>query len=63
MKKILIVEDDTKIAAALAIRLEAAGYAALTAPDGKAAEVEAPRDIVDIASEESFPASDSPGRY
>ena len=34
MKKILIVEDDTKIAAALAIRLEAAGYAALTAPDG-----------------------------
>ena len=36
MKKILIVEDDTKIAAALAIRLEAAGYAALTAPDGLA---------------------------
>ena len=34
MKKILIVEDDTKIAAALAIRLEAARYAALTAPDG-----------------------------
>ena len=36
MKKILIIEDDTKIAAALAIRLEAAGYAALTAPDGLA---------------------------
>ena len=36
MKKILNVEDDTKIAAALAIRLEAAGYAALTAPDGLA---------------------------
>jgi len=34
MKKILIMEDDTKIAAALGIRLEAAGYAVLTAPDG-----------------------------
>jgi len=34
MKRILIVEDDTKIAAALAIRLEAAGYSVLTAPDG-----------------------------
>jgi DNA-binding response OmpR family regulator len=34
MKKILIVEDDTKIAAALAIRLEAAGYAVMTACDG-----------------------------
>src|ERR1051325_10694268 len=36
MKKILIVEDETKIAAALAIRLEAAGYEALTAADGLA---------------------------
>jgi DNA-binding response OmpR family regulator len=34
MKKILIMEDDTKIAAALAIRLEAAGYAVQTAVDG-----------------------------
>jgi CheY-like chemotaxis protein len=36
MKKILIVEDDKKIAAALAIRLEAAGYEVLTAGDGLA---------------------------
>ena len=34
MKKILIMEDDTKIAAALAIRLSAAGYDVLTASDG-----------------------------
>ena len=34
MKKILVMEDDAKIAAALAIRLEAAGYEVLTAPDG-----------------------------
>jgi CheY-like chemotaxis protein len=34
MKKILIMEDDAKIAAALAIRLTAAGYDVLTAPDG-----------------------------
>jgi|ERR1041384_3006914 DNA-binding response OmpR family regulator len=34
MKRILIMEDDTKIAAALAIRLSAAGYDILTAPDG-----------------------------
>jgi CheY-like chemotaxis protein len=34
MKKILIMEDDTKIAAALAIRLEAAGYHVMTAADG-----------------------------
>lgn len=34
MKKILVMEDDKKIAAALAIRLEAAGYEVLTAPDG-----------------------------
>jgi len=36
MKRILVVEDDTKIAAALAIRLEAAGYSVLTATDGLA---------------------------
>jgi two-component system alkaline phosphatase synthesis response regulator PhoP len=34
MKKILIMEDDARIAAALAIRLEAAGYEVLTTPDG-----------------------------
>ena len=34
MNKILIIEDDAKIVAALAIRLEAAGYGVLTAPDG-----------------------------
>src|SRR6267143_827399 len=34
MKTILVVEDDRKIASALAIRLEAAGYEALTAVNG-----------------------------
>ena len=34
MKKILVVEDDTKITAALRIRLEAAGYEVVTAGDG-----------------------------
>ena len=34
MKRILIVEDDSKIATALGIRLEAAGYAVLRAADG-----------------------------
>jgi DNA-binding response OmpR family regulator len=34
MKKILVLEDDCKIATALAVRLEAAGYDVLTAPDG-----------------------------
>src|SRR5712692_1521625 len=34
MKRILVMEDDTKIATALAIRLEAAGYEVFTAPDG-----------------------------
>lgn len=33
-RTILIVEDDVKTARALAIRLEAAGYEVLTAPDG-----------------------------
>jgi len=34
MKRILVVEDDTKISSALVIRLEAAGYKTLTAIDG-----------------------------
>jgi len=34
MKKILIVDDDHKIAAALEIRLRAANYEVYTAPDG-----------------------------
>ena len=34
MKRILIVEDDTRIATALGVRLEAAGYIVLIAPDG-----------------------------
>ena len=34
MKTILIADDDKKIATALARRLEASGYAVLTAPDG-----------------------------
>jgi DNA-binding response OmpR family regulator len=34
MKRILVVEDDPKIAAALRIRLEAAGYQVITAGDG-----------------------------
>jgi CheY-like chemotaxis protein len=34
MKRILIAEDDARVAAALAIRLEAAGYEVMRAPDG-----------------------------
>jgi len=34
MKKILVVEDDAKIAAALRVRLESAGYVVVTAGDG-----------------------------
>jgi len=34
MKKVLIVEDDLKIAAALQVRLAAAGYEVVTAADG-----------------------------
>ena len=34
MKKILVVEDDAKITAALRIRLEAGGYEVVTAGDG-----------------------------
>jgi len=36
MKKILIIDDDCKIAAALEIRLRAANYEVHTAPDGAA---------------------------
>ncbi len=35
MKTILVVEDDARIAAALGVRLRAAGYHVLTAPDGR----------------------------
>jgi DNA-binding response OmpR family regulator len=34
MKKILVIEDDAKIAAALRVRLSASGYEVLTAGDG-----------------------------
>src|SRR5437588_110596 len=34
MKKIMIMEGDHRIAAALAVRLKAAGYEVLSAPDG-----------------------------
>jgi CheY-like chemotaxis protein len=34
MKKILIAEDDARIATALSLRLEAAGYEVMRAPDG-----------------------------
>jgi len=34
MKKIMIMEDDHRIASALALRLKSAGYEALIAPDG-----------------------------
>jgi CheY-like chemotaxis protein len=34
MKTILVLEDDPKIAIALAVRLEAAGFEVLSAPDG-----------------------------
>ena len=34
MKKILLIEDDLKIARAIALRLEYQGYDVLTAPDG-----------------------------
>src|SRR5438067_11141118 len=34
MNKILVVDDDKKIAAALSIRLESAGYEVVTAADG-----------------------------
>lgn len=50
MPKILVIEDDKRIAAALAIRLSAAGYEVLTAFDGlqglKAAVVQKPALII-----------------
>lgn len=48
MKKILIVEDDARIATALAIRLEAAGYEAIKAPDGFRGLQSAVRDRPDL---------------
>jgi len=48
MKKILILEDDTKIAAALAIRLSAAGYDVSTASDGLQGIHEAVKDPPDL---------------
>jgi two-component system nitrogen regulation response regulator NtrX len=48
MKKILILEDDSKIAAALAIRLSAAGYDVSTAPDGLQGIHEAVKDPPDL---------------
>lgn len=48
MKKILIVEDDTRIATALAIRFEAAGYEAIKAPDGFRGLQSAVRDRPDL---------------
>ena len=48
MKKILILEDDTKIAAALAIRLSAAGYDVATASDGLQGIHEAVKDPPDL---------------
>jgi len=48
MKKILIVEDDQKIAFALCVRLKAQGYAALMAGDGITAINMAVRDRPDL---------------
>src|SRR5260221_7175032 len=48
MKKILIVEDDRKIAAALAIRLKAAGYQVLTSFDGRDGLLSAVRQKPDL---------------
>jgi DNA-binding response OmpR family regulator len=48
MKKILIIEDDTRIATALAIRLEAAGYEAIKAADGFRGLQSAVRDRPDL---------------
>src|SRR5687767_15029390 len=39
MKTILVVEDDARIATALRVRLEAAGYEVMTAADGREALV------------------------
>src|SRR5688572_4000255 len=39
MKTVLVVEDDARIATALKVRLEAAGYSVVTAADGRAAVV------------------------
>ena len=48
MKTLLLVEDDTKIALALGIRLKAAGYTVITAPDAVHAMDQAVRHAPDI---------------
>jgi DNA-binding response OmpR family regulator len=48
MKKILIAEDDTKICAALEIRLKAAGYAVQVVRDGFRSYVRAMSDPPDL---------------
>ena len=48
MKKILIVEDDRKIAAALAVRLKSAGYQVLTSFDGRDGLLSAVRQKPDL---------------
>jgi DNA-binding response OmpR family regulator len=41
MKTVLVIEDDARIAAALSVRLRAAGYKVLTAGDGRTGLVSA----------------------
>jgi two-component system, OmpR family, response regulator MtrA len=49
MKKILIVEDDQKIAKALSVRLKSAGYAVTVAPDAMTAVATALKIQPDLA--------------
>jgi len=59
MKKILIVEDDQKIAKGLAIRLKAAGYATTLAYDALAGVAMAVKDRPDLVILDiSMPAGD-----
>ena len=48
MNRILIAEDDRKIAAALEIRLEAAGYEVMVLPDGFRSYIRAVSDPPDL---------------
>ena len=48
MKTLLLVEDDAKITLALGIRLKAAGYAVVTAPDAVHAMAQAVRHTPDV---------------